>query len=252
LVITEKYSIPDFLHGGIREIFADRINEELVRPSITQRAMPLAVAYPVYVEQTIEMRLPDRPLISPASGTMSDEAARFEYKVGVSGNTVHLEFVYRTLQDYVDAGRVAKHLELVERMRDALSHRVARGEPSSEQISDGAAVVVVGVLAAPFIIIGLVIGVRRGKTRRSRAFRRGLSIADGEGPEKPIPVPSEAVIGEMLRPLRCRCGVGYRFEETTPSQQRLIYDGRRLIAVTLTCQACGTGRDTYFAPLDIP
>jgi len=248
LVVSERYRIPDFMQGASREAFADRINQELARPSITQRTMPLAVSYPVNVEQIIEMRLPDRPLITPGSGTFSDEAAHFEYKVGVSGKVVHLNFLYRTLQDHVEAARVAKHLELVERIRNALSHRVSRGQASSEEMSDGAAAAVIGILAAPFIILGLVIGVRRGRTRRrSRAFNRNVQIADGEGPEKPIQVASEDLVGDGLRTLRCRCGIVYRLEQAPPSQ-RLVYDGRRLIAVTVFCAACGAGRDVYFAP----
>jgi transglutaminase-like putative cysteine protease len=255
LVISERYKIPDFWSGGDRELFADRINQELERPSITQRGMPLAISYPAYVEQTIELRSPNRPSIRPASGTLSDEAVHFEYKVDLSGNAVRLKYIYRTLQDHLDATRVAGHLELIEHIRSALSQRVRHSDSSSgsEEMSGTAAVMVIGVLAAPFVIIGLVMGVRRSKKgRRLRAFRQALQIDYGAGPENPVHIASEAVLPDLLRSLRCRCGAAYFFGGNGMSRQTLMYDGRRLIAVTLSCNSCGSSLDRYFAPSDVP
>jgi hypothetical protein len=252
LVISERYKIPGFWSRGERELFADRINEELKRPSITQRGMPLAISYPAYVEQTIELRSPDRPAIRPASGTLSDEAVHFEYKVDVSNNTVRLKYTYRTLRDHLDAARVPGHLELIEHIRSALSQRVSHSDSSaSQEMSSTAAAVVIGVLAVPFVIIGLVLGVRHSrKGRRLRAFRQGLQINYGEGPESPVHIASEAALPDLLTSLQCRCGTRYCFDGNSMSRQRLMYDGRRLLAVTLTCNVCGTSRDTYFAPSD--
>jgi hypothetical protein len=254
LVISERYKIPDFWSGADRELFADRINQELERPSITQRGMPLAISYPAYVEQTIELRSPNRPSIRPAYGTLSDEAVHFEYKVDVSGNTVRLKYIYRSLQDHLDAVKVARHLELIESIRSTLSQSVTHSDSSSgsEEMSGTAAAVVIGVLAAPFVIIGLVLGVRRSKKgKRLRAFRQALQIDYGAGPENPVEIASEAALPDLLRSLRCRCGAAYLFDGDGMSRQRLVYDGRRLIAVTLSCNACGSTLDRYFAPSDL-
>ena len=254
LVISERYKIPDFWSAGERELFADRINQELERPSITQRGMPLAISYPAYVEQTIELRSPNRPAIAPASGTLSDEAVHFEYKVGVSGNTARMKYMYRSLQDHLDAVKVARHLELIESIRSTLSQRVPHSDssPGSEEMSGTAAALAIGALVVPFVIIGLVLGVRRSKkSMRLRAFRQGLQIDYGAGPENPVQIASEAVLPELLRSLRCRCGAAYPFDGDGMSRQRLMYDGRRLIAVTLSCNACGSTLDRYFAPSDV-
>ena len=254
LVISERYKIPDFWGGGERELFADRINQELERPSITQRGMPLAISYPAYVEQTIELRSPNRPSIRQASGTLSDEAVHFEYKVHVSGNTARLKYIYRTLQDHLDPPRVAGHLELIEHIRSALSQRVSHSDSSSgsEEMNGSAAAVVIGVLAVPFLIIGVVLGVRRSKKgRRMRAFRQALQVDYGAGPENPVQIASEAALPDLLRSLQCRCGAAYLSDGNGVSRQPLMYDGRRLIAVTLSCNACGRSLDRYFAPSDL-
>jgi len=250
-VITERYRIPDFWSGGSRNIFADRINQELGRPSITQRNMPLAIPYPVYVEQTIDIRLPGMPSIPAASGTLSDEATYFEYKIDVSAGNVRLRYVYRTLKDHLDATRVAPHLELMAKIRNALSQRVSPVYASSqpEEVGDAAIAVTIGILAMTVIIIAVVLGTRRGKSiRRVRQLRGRSKIVEGEGPENPLNIVSEEGLGPVLQSLRCRCGAAYRLEECPPTRQGLIYDGRRLIAVTLACNTCGAPRDAYFAP----
>ncbi|HEY6332622.1 MAG TPA: DUF3857 domain-containing protein [Blastocatellia bacterium] len=250
LVIKEKYRIPDFLSRGSREVFADRINEELAKPSITQRSMPLAVSYPAYVEQNIEVHLPYRPMISAASGAMSDDAAYFKYDVGVSGNAAQLKFVYRTLKDNVDTAGIAKHLALVSRIRNALIHEVTRDSLAEDRKSDwvGAAALIVALVGGPFILFGGIFlsSRRRSGSRRSRISKKREGV-DGEGPECPILIAAPDILAERLRSLKCRCGAEYHFDGDGPHQQGLVYDGRRLIAVTLTCEACGAGRDIYFA-----
>src|SRR5262249_42051241 len=172
----------------------------------------------------------------------------------VSPRTVHLRYVYRTVKDHLDASRVAEHLELIEKIRNVLSQRVSRGRGSSEpeEVTDAAVAIFVGTVAAPFIIIAVVLGARRGRRiGRLRRHRRHLRVAEGEGPENPVVIASEEGVEQMLKSLRCRCGAAHRLEEVPPSQQRLVYDGRRLIAVTLTCSICRAPRDVYFAPSDL-
>jgi hypothetical protein len=144
-------------------------------------------------------------------------------------------------------------LELVEKIRDTLSRRVSHADSSAqpEEMSDAAAALVIGVLAAPFFVIALVLGLRRSRRiRRFRAFRQGFRIAEGEGADKPIHIASEDALLDAVGSLRCRCGAAYRFDGTGPPQQGLIYDGRHLIVVTITCIACDAARDVYFAPSD--
>lgn len=81
------------------------------------------------------------------------------------------------------------------------------------------------------------------------AFRQGPRLGEGEGPERAIEIAAADNLPEKLTSLRCRCGSGYGFENGAPPQQGLIYDGRRLIVVTLKCEVCGASRDAYFAPV---
>ncbi|MGH9825923.1 MAG: DUF3857 domain-containing transglutaminase family protein, partial [Blastocatellia bacterium] len=237
LLVKEKYRIPNFWGQKGRYVFGDRISEELNRPRITQRTMPLGVSYPVYIEQTIEVRVPDIPEIASASGTISDDAVHFEYKVGVSGKAAQIKFVYRTVRDSVDVGGVAGHLETLDSIRHALNRHVARGDGSaSAEMSDGEALLLLAILATPFLIVGAVVVIkRRQSSHRLRAFAQGKEVRNGDGPERPISIPAAADLPGKLRSLRCRCGSGYRPEEDGSSQERLVYDGRRLIAVTLKC-----------------
>jgi len=250
LVVKEKYRIPDFFRAGSREVFADRINEELTKPSITQRSMPLAVSYPTYVEQNLEVNLPYRPDMSQASGTISDDATYFKYDVGVGGNVAQLRFVYRTLKDHVDVAGVAEHLAMVDGIRNALGHRVRQAAAASDRNEDdtGTAALALGVLATPFVIVGLVLAAKRRRaSRRLRTFKQNQRVIDGDAPENPILIVAPDSLADRLRSLQCRCGAGYRFDDDGPHQEGFVYDGRRLIAVTLKCGACGNVRDTYFA-----
>jgi hypothetical protein len=54
IVITEKYRIPDLWNEKTRTFNGDRIIQELSKPDITRRTMPLSIPYPVNVSQTIE------------------------------------------------------------------------------------------------------------------------------------------------------------------------------------------------------
>jgi len=258
IIIVERYKIPNFWSGGGRHVFADRISDELVRPSISQRSMPLAVSYPVYVAQTIEVRLPEPIKVSPGSGTFSDEAVRFEYKIAATGNTATLNFIYRTLQDHVDPGRVAKHLDTIDKIRNVLSQRVAgRGAAGvgARQPEGSLSVLLgLGILGAFIVVIVLVVRAVHSRVAhatggRFRRFRHGLEIREGEGPARPIPVLSEEGIRSKLQSMRCpSCGFRYANEESKLHREGLMFDGRRVIAIGLKCERCRRERDVYFAP----
>jgi hypothetical protein len=258
IVTVERYRIPDFWNGEGRYVFADRINEELARPSISQRSMPLAISYPAYVSQSIEVHLPESVQISPGSATFSDEAVRFEYKIGAAGNTANLSFIYRTLQDHVDPARVANHLDTIERIRKVLSQRVsARGSAGVglQQPGDSLSVLLgLGILGAFIVVIVLVVRavhsrVAQASGGRFRQFRQGLEMREGDGPARPIPVPSEEGIRGKLQSMRCpSCGSRYPDEESKLHREGLMFDGRRVIAIGLKCERCRRERDVYFAP----
>jgi hypothetical protein len=252
IILVERYRIPNFWSGGGRYVFGDRINTELTRPSISQRSMPLAVSYPDNVAQNIEVHLPGPVQVSSGSGTFSDEAVRFDYKIAATGTTAVINFTYRTLQDHVDSDRVAKHLDTIEKIRNTLSQRVRAGTAASGQGTEPfVLILVLGILAAPFVVIALVVLAVRSRARReSERFRQGLEIREGEGPARPIPIPSESAIGGKIESMRCpRCGASYPGDESKWHRQGLTFDGRRVIAIALKCNACRGERDVYFAPV---
>lgn len=121
IVIAETFTISKFWRDGKREIMADTIEGMLGSPRISRRTSPLAIRHPVYVSQSIELRFPEELEIPQSSGSISDEALAYSYKIVSSGNRATLDFTYQTLKDHVDSERVSDHLETILHIRETLS-----------------------------------------------------------------------------------------------------------------------------------
>lgn len=107
VVITESYRIPDAfekLDDGDRQLttIADNVISYVRGAQSPVRRSPLAITHPKYVEQTIDVRLPEPWNIEAATEKIS--APGFEYTSRVvpraKGATLH--YAYRTTRDHVD------------------------------------------------------------------------------------------------------------------------------------------------------
>ena len=258
IVVTEHYRIPDFL-GNDRQLGAYRIDEEFGKPSIARRATPLAVSHPVNIAQTIEVNSPQMFDIAGDSRVINDGFIRYEFRIQAQGSTLRLNYAYQSLADYVPAAEVAKHLGVMERVRNTLGYTI--GTDASTRTMAGSARrtklgwidLMIGLFGVGFII-GLVFYLRRNRgqlrdsARRRQEFQAKLRVDAGGAPEVAIPLAHESELSAHVGSLRCACGEIYYKPGAALSQQGLTYDGRRLLLVQLLCERCRQPRDIYYAP----
>jgi hypothetical protein len=136
IVITEKYKILSFWKSKTRQFYAGRIDEDLGKPGVSKRSMPLALPYPSRVSQIIEAHLPEPFMIEKDSRTIESDGIRFKYQYASSGKTITLSYQLRTLRDHVPADKVAKHLDIIDRIRQTLGYEISkRGAPADSTSS---------------------------------------------------------------------------------------------------------------------
>jgi transglutaminase-like putative cysteine protease len=247
VVIAEKYTIPRFWDGGEREIFADRIENELDEPRISRRTMPLAVSFPVHVAQHIEVRLGRDPGVGEDSGTIEGGALRFDYKYAVDGGALVLDYTLRTLRDNVEPDQVKAHLQTLAKIRKNLEFRLDE-EPT--RITMGTWVWLSIML---LVVIGpLTIGLMRMRGQRTddpleapTQGPRAIRLEPGLGPETALAVPV-GDLGQHVSNLMCTCGSRYRSDAVGADRQTLTFDGKKMLVVGLACSSCGLSRDLYF------
>ena len=250
IVMTERYRIPDLWSEESRTFSSDRIIQELSKRDITRRTMPLSVPYPVNISQNIEIRMPETIAAKSKSGSLKDEAVRFDYEYEQSGSTIKLNYSLRTMADHIPTGNVAQHLEMLDRIRAAAGYKVSTrsiGEPSDALVGG------IALAGGGVVLLALFMGkiVKRvSKLKRLQGFKRKKTIRVGAGAEEAITVTSELEIGRHLGRFKCPCGSPYYEQgEPLPKQEGGVLNGRPLIVVELECKLCRNRNDVYFVQL---
>ena len=248
VVVTETYRIPRFWQDGSRWLYPGVISNEIQKPSISRRSMPLAVHHPVFYKQTTEIRLPARRGWPARSGTIADEAVRFDYKYSVTDRSIALDYSFRTLDDSIPAERVAKHLDTLEQIRKAMWFQVDQSARAVREPAVAISAVVIGfvVLGIPAVIIIVVVVVASRASKRQASAFRNVRRKPGESPETAIEIGADDPLNTHLEDLRCACGSALFDPASPPHQEGFAFDGRRLIAVRLSCGSCSRQRDMYF------
>jgi transglutaminase-like putative cysteine protease len=250
LTVTEQYVISRFWKEQAHTFLAERIGEELIKPDVSRRTMPLRVAHPTNVEQLIEIQLPHRQAIEPGTETVEDDALRFTAAVTATGNVVKLRYTLRTKQDAVAAKDVARHLALIDEARDLAGYQLKQG-PAAPTTNFSRLLDALFALS----LLGVAVLVLYGWLKRRRSAARAFSAAGarsfrpatpGAQPETAIRLKTETEINRYVADISCRsCG---RRTCAPAGQQGLIYDDQRLVVVQLECDSCRHNQDMYFAP----
>jgi transglutaminase-like putative cysteine protease len=252
IVVTEQYSIQDFWKDETHSLNADRIREELGKPDISKRTMPLKVSYPVNILQTMEVDFPDAPDVSDSSETIVDDAIRFESSVERNGNKIKLAYSLRTLRDHVTVTDVPKHLATVDKIRRNLGFEISPGSNSGSPIPATAVnwmsfLPLVAVVVLPVAVFASVYGARRVFLRRRTAeFKKKFVASPGDGPATAIRAASDEEMKSYLAKGSCRCGRPQYSSSAELEQESITYDTERLTVVRLRCDGCGATRDVYF------
>jgi len=253
LIITEHYRIPEFWNNPKRQFGAHRIYEEMTKPSIARRTAPLAISHPVNLAQSIEVHLPEPLNVSKDSRVISDAFIHYEFRVAMVGNTLKLDFSYKSLASQVPATEVAKHLATMEKVQNTLGYSITPANERADTSSVMVGLAVLGLVFGPFVVFGAIKGVKHLRAgQRRKEFKEKVidtpQVAAGSSPETAIPLAYESALLTHVGSLRCACGEIYYKPESPLYKQGLTYDGRRLTLVQLLCGRCRQPRDVYYAP----
>ncbi len=173
IVADEKYRISGFWTATDKktddlsgDIYSQRIQDLLGRPSTRVRTMPYAVRYPKKTVHTIEVNFPRSMSFDDAQTVIDDPAFRYAYSRVASGAKVTIRHEYEARRDNVAAAATVKYLANVERARGYLGFGISIprywGSGASGGTGDGASSkgspwmqLVFGVLIAVIAVIYL-------------------------------------------------------------------------------------------------
>jgi transglutaminase-like putative cysteine protease len=249
IVITERYRLPDFWRDPARHFIADQIHQEVDKPRISRRSMPLAVSHPVNIAQTIEIHVPAGFGADTGSGTIENEALRFEYRHEFRRRLIRLDYRFQTRRDHVPAEQVAKHLETLDRIQQTINYQLTRGDRVASQVSAWVLGSVCLLFSVGLIALGIIGGVRWSRSRQpQREIPHRQRLAPGTAPETAIRLLAGEDFRPHLRARRCACGALCSEPDAPLEQEGVIFDGRRLVVVQLQCAKCGASHGLYFDP----
>ena len=249
ITISERYIIDDFWKEQHHRFIADRIYNELGKPGISRRSLPLEITYPLTINQTIEIELPDAQYVPADSGTISDTALRLVYTQSRIGSRIKLEYSLTGLNDHVAAEQVPGHMDTIEQMRSVAVFQLPGGRGSLTNRRAGSSGAVLGFLATLALLgTAVVLLLRRLRRAPSGGERKKLPSSPGSSPDTAINVKTSEEILNFLAGFKCRCGKRPYQPESPPARERFTYDERRLTGVRMKCPECGQSVDLYFYP----
>jgi len=111
------------------EVYAEALEGELVLPKTSERQAPLAVAYPLEIEQSIQIELPAgwRWLSSPSNRTLEDSAMTFEFRLQQTARGISMNEHLSTRQEAVSPDNYPKHFSMLRDANEFLSRRLLIG-----------------------------------------------------------------------------------------------------------------------------
>jgi hypothetical protein len=250
ITVTERYVIEHLWTEAPKYFLADQVYYALVKPDVAKRSMPLAIEYPNSLKETIEIELPAEINLHTDSGVIADEALELTYKQSYVGNRISLDYSLKSLDDHISAAGMNKHLDTIERMRNAVWFAVPRGYGGIvvNDISGYSVGKTLAFLLIPLVAVLLVLGYKRHE-RGKRLIKRPRDVKPlpGASPESAFSVATPGEIDAYLANFKCLCGNSPYQPETPPLQERFVYDGRRFVGVRMKCGGCGQFRDFYFS-----
>jgi transglutaminase-like putative cysteine protease len=189
ITVVEHYTIPNFWKQSAHEFLAPRVGDELDKPNVSRRSMPLTVNFPANIEETVEIHLPRAQGVKTGDDTVEDEAMSFTAQASSENNVVRLHYTVHTKQDSVAAASVEQHLAALDKARDLSSYELKQGSAltSSSLFAGGREVfdLLVFVLALLFL---------RGWLKRRRAARLATEVSLAPTPARPILKPETALL----------------------------------------------------------
>jgi Domain of Unknown Function with PDB structure (DUF3857)/Transglutaminase-like superfamily len=245
--VTEKYSIPNFWKDSKHYIRADRIAQQIEKPRVSRRTLPLGVKYPLSITQRIEVELPVPGDNWTDTRSLSDNAMEFQYKRTRAGKLMVLEYSLKTLRDHVPAKEVQQHLATLENIWDYTGYNLpmnsVKGQIDGRDIL--ASLFILGFIAVAFFVVLYVAPHRRRRIRKERGFKLGSD------PSAPIPAPDNAAMRKHLLSMNCRCGLRFEPEGEGMREETILFDGERIAVFRGHCRKCRAEQDVYFRVINM-
>ncbi|MGH7972539.1 MAG: DUF2569 domain-containing protein, partial [Limisphaerales bacterium] len=104
------------------EFYPEGIHTWIAKPVTTVRSMPMEVAYPRHRLVRTTIHLPRQFALSNFTNTIRGPAGELRVERTYSAQTVHLEYEYKALTNFVGLPFTAKHLATLERMESELGY----------------------------------------------------------------------------------------------------------------------------------
>ncbi|HEY7786229.1 MAG TPA: DUF3857 domain-containing transglutaminase family protein [Pyrinomonadaceae bacterium] len=257
ITITERYLITEFWKDKRHRFSAAKIYDELSKPDVSQRKMPLFVRYPLSIDHLIEIDLSSPFAIPRDSGTIANDAFRFDYSYDTVGNLIKLAYSLKTHSEHVPTAKVPQHLLTLDRVHDHLGFELTNGVTSvaglrSRSNSKVDAIFGVAALGVMGLALGGYLIKRQLQQRRDSRLRTPRTAKAGSTPETAIRLPSNDEMERFLHSYQCMCGERPYRPDAEPVRERFTYDGQRLVGVRLKCSGCGSNNDVYLSSLADP
>jgi len=248
VTIEEKYIIDSFWKNDSHYFGGDAAYDELPKPKISQRAMPLALPHPTFITQTIQIDSPMPDDLAPHSEVINNDAFRFEYSYQRAEGSVRLSYSLQTFRDYVPPEKVAAYLAQADRIWNTTGWQLPKPEVGIIRRSNpqsGGSFSVFLVLLAGFVAVAgfVVVKVWQGRTRPPAFTRKPLP---GAAPETAMRCRDRNDVEAFTKGFKCGCGDHPFTPEALSHQQTLFYDGERLGTIKVKCRTCGRATDLYF------
>lgn len=159
ITVSERFSVHDLWRDGAWTYYPRLIQRHLSRPDTMVRSMPLAVDFPLDVQQTLTVSLPIALKIKARDELFNTPALRYQRSVDVKGTTIVIHDSLKALTDSVSTARVADHLAALNDISRAIGFTVSKRDAATgwQWPAAGLAVFVAGCTS---------LAVRRRRTRR--------------------------------------------------------------------------------------
>ncbi|HEY0372509.1 MAG TPA: DUF3857 domain-containing protein [Thermoanaerobaculia bacterium] len=245
IVVTEKYHVPELWSDGDWSWYPRVLGAHLTRPETMIRSMPLALAHPLNVRQTVTFNFPEKINLRKSTSVTETPAFRYESSIDTNGKTVTIRQSLRSRADFVAVKDVPEHLTKLSAIWSEIGYRLAPpgavvpAESDDEETSSDVSNWVVGsILVVCFVGICWMLA-----TRRKQPLIPLKSFRPGEAPVSALSVARAEEIDARLAELSCACGAT---RYSLPEFQRARYAERDLTIVTRNCGSCGKEQSVYF------
>ena len=256
ITVKEKYLIDSFWQNDLHYFGGDLTYAELTKPTISQRAMPLALRHPVFITQTIQVESVTPDDLTPRSEVLTNDSFRFEYHYQPAAGSFRLSYSLQTLSDFVAPQKVSGYLAQADRIWNSTGVQLPRRSGGvitqrSNELSPGQALVVFLILAGVLITAGTV-GYLKVRRDRPKPFIQ--TLGPGSTPETAIRCQDRNDLEKLASRFKCRCGTSNfdRGAFAHAPEENLFYDGERLATIKVKCNSCQHTSDLYFVQPPAP